>query len=207
MNQNDYICTSLPGEEIDDRLLSELDEFVCNQSKIHSDHPAMLNMGHREPQGFLYNLRNQIRWSNDDGEVAILRKNGKIIGVSCVENGEISNDISIGGIRCWLDSSNRSDSLMSRYLLSSNLSWSVSRNKVGMMLSFNDYNKWIYDGVKRITSGKAAGLSKVWSDWWKDCVVLPQQINIRYTKQWCVIKPVDIEKLQKLEWVIKNNHG
>jgi len=178
------------SDNINETVLKELFEFVAEQAARHPDHPALSNMGSASPAGMLGNIVSRSRWTSDIGEIAILRANRKIIGVSCVELCEVHRDLSVGGIRCWLDDQHRAGQLMSKYLLSSNLKWTKEKNLSGMMLTFNHYNKWIYNGISRASIGKPAGIGTVWSRWWDDCIPLPSPIVIRYTTQWCVIKPL-----------------
>ena len=173
------------------RQRRDLQDFVDTQTCRHAGDPAVANMSSAPPAGFLYNLDKGIRWG-DDGEVAIVRRRGLIVGVSCVESSGMHPLLSIGGIRCWIDDRHRNEKLASRYLLSSNLAWSKERGKRAMMLTFNHYNRRIYDGICRAASGRMVAVGSAWSDWWKDCMPITQQLEIRNTMQWCALKPIDI---------------
>ena len=63
------------------------------------------------------------------------------------------------------------------------------QNKIGMMLTFNDYNKSIYDIIVARTQGRKVSIGKVWSDWWDDCVPIGKKILLHGVPQWAVIKP------------------
>jgi hypothetical protein len=178
------------SDNITETVLNELIGFVAEQAARHPNHPALSNMGSSPPAGMLHNITSRSRWTSDVGEIAILRADGNIVGVSCVETCEMHQRLSIGGIRCWLDDRHRTDQLMSKYLLSSNLKWTKEKGLLGMMLTFNHYNKWIYNGISRAAIGKPAGIGTIWSRWWDDCIPLPFPIVVRYTMQWCVIKPL-----------------
>jgi hypothetical protein len=165
----------------------------CEQIlRQYPEHPAVGNMGWAKNSGLLWCIDNQSRWRQDQGEIAILLDDKELIcGVSCVEHSVLAN-ASIGGIRTWLNEQHRDKNAMSRYLLASNLTWSQTQHKQGMILSFNDYNKWIWIGVKRKSQGKAAGMGTLWSDWWNDCRIIDKQLRIRGVDQWCVVKPTGI---------------
>lgn len=181
-------CTSNTISEI---ILSDLEKFIQKQEIEHSSHPALKNMGWEPYVGVLYNISNKLRWTSDIGSISILYNNSDIIGISCSEISENYPNFGIGGIRCWLDSSYRCDQLVSKYLLNDNLNWCINKKLKGMILTFNDYNKWIYDAITRKTNKKTIKLANVWSNWWNDCIIINQQINIRNVNQWCVIKPID----------------
>lgn len=176
---------------IDDDLFRDLELFLVRQVEQNPNVPACDNMLWKDNAGLLDNIKHKKRWTKGTGQISILKKDSAIIGISCVELSDIK-ELSIGGIRFWIDTNHRSKNVETTYLLADNLQWSVNSKMSGMLLTFNDYNKWIYDSIKRMTHGKAAGFSKIWSSWWKDCIVLDKQMLIRYTKQWCVIKPIDL---------------
>ena len=189
-NGDPYVYERFTGKTITVGQRKDLQYFVEKQTRCHQEDPAIINMSSLPPAGFLYNLDAGIRWS-DDGEVAIVRHLGRIVGISCVESSDLHPLLSIGGIRCWIDRQHRTEKLASRYLLSSNLAWSREQGKRAMMLTFNHYNRRIYDGVCRAVSGRMVAVGNVWSDWWKDCMPITHQLEIRNTMQWCVLKPID----------------
>ena len=173
------------------------------QSQKHPDDPAVVNMTSTPPAGFLYNLDEGIRWKHD-GEIAVVRHVREIVGISCVESSDMHPRLSIGGIRCWIDDQHRSSQLASRYLLSSNLKWSMEQGKWAMMLTFNHYNRRIYDGICRAASGRLVAVGNIWSDWWKDCMPLKRQLNIRNTMQWCVLKPIDAHGSIEIQHILED---
>lgn len=177
------------SDAMSNEIMNELLVFVTEQVQRHDTHPAAENMLDSGDAGLLTNIRTQRRWTREHGEICLLRYDGTIVGISCVEHGEIHPRVSVGGIRCWLDASHRSYQLMSKFLLRKNLDWSRERNKLAMLLTFNHYNKWIYDAIARRPMGSSTRLSNVWSEWWNDVIALPAPISIRYTQQWCLLKP------------------
>lgn len=192
MSPNFFITTT-HSNTIDAKCYSALCKFVDNQKSLHQSHPAISNMSNDNDAGLLYNIDNKLRWTTDLGEISLLWHENKIIGISCVEH--YNPMLSIGGIRFWIDSDYRSKNVASKFLLNSNLHWSSVSNKIGMILSFNEYNKIIWDSIKRKQEGKAAGLSTIWSNWWNNCIIVPNPVIIRHTSQWCVIKPINENKI------------
>jgi hypothetical protein len=160
-------------------------------TKISSDPlPAMINMGYDFPAGLAYLANNKSRWTKETGRIDLLVDNNEIVGVSAVETSSLSDAFGSGGNRCWLLPKYRVHNEITKYLLASNLQWCVDRNHVGMILTFNDYNRWIYNTIKRRISGQAGALGPVWSNWWNDCVPFEQQLNVFNTPQWAVVKPI-----------------
>jgi hypothetical protein len=200
-----YECEQIASDNITQSTWNDLVRFVELQTSKSPNHVALSNMTNEAPAGLLHNIASKARWTSDVGEIALLRANGQIIGISCVEFSELHCQLSVGGARCWLDDQHRSKQLMSRYLLDANLRWSQNRQLSGMLLTFNHYNKWIYNGINRAANGKAVGIGSVWSNWWDDCKPLPNPITVRYTKQWCVIKPLANHGLDNIIQEILNS--
>ena len=201
-----YFCYTIASDTIKPAQWAKLCDFVNYQLMFHTAHPAGPNMGMENNAGLLNNIHLKKRWTQDTGEIAILEYQDRIVGVSCVEKSQLHQRLSIGGIRCWLDADHRNNNQVTRYLLAANLQWSIKHNASSMLLTFNDYNKIIYDAICKKTAGKAAGLGGVWSNWWNDCIALDTKLNIRFTEQWCVLKPIDLSGTQQIIRELRN-HG
>jgi hypothetical protein len=178
--------------------------------KVETDKsPAAINMGAEDNVGFLFSVNNLKRWTKDTGEIALLYDNltENIVGVSAVETLYINNTLASGGNRCWLLPDYRSNNEITTYLLNANFNWCKQNDKVGMVLTFNDHNKWIYDTVKKLSTNSGTTLGTVWSKWWSDCVVLPRRIRYFNTRQWAIIKPIDKVECLKLAKDIDQRYG
>lgn len=177
------------SDDIEPALYLKAVSFVQNIVAENPKSPAIINMGLDTSAGMLWNISNKTRWKKETGEIAfLLSSSDEIVGVSCVENSPVRL-LSIGGIRTWVLKPYRPKNVITNFLLESNLEYSRSKNMAGMVLTFNDYNRWIYDGIKRKTSGRAVSVGAIWSDWWNDCIVIAKPVKVRNINQWCVIKP------------------
>ena len=152
--------------------------------------PALVNMGYEFPAGLGYLVNNKSRWTEKTGQIDLLLDNGRIVGISAVETSSLSSVFGSGGNRCWLLPKYRVHNEITKYLLSSNLEWCTTQQHVGMILTFNDYNKWIYTTIKKRAVGQAGALGPVWSNWWNDCIPFERQLNVFNTPQWAVVKPI-----------------
>jgi len=190
------------SDTIEPELYDEVVGFVNQITELSNEkNPAISNMGLDNESGLLYNIKNKIRWTKALGQISFLKDDdGTIVGVSCVESTKYPL-IAIGGIRTWVLKEYRLKNVVSQVLLYSNLKWAETNGMAGMMLTFNNYNKWIYDGIRRKVRGKSPGVGSIWSDWWNDCIVVENTIRVRYVDQWCVIKPTGnctTEELNKM---------
>jgi len=174
------------------------------------DAPALPNMGHDAPAGLMYIAQKKLRWFQGQGHIAFLYDSDQIVGVSCVEHSTLHVELGSGGNRCWLLKEYRSNNEVSKHLLTANLEWCSQQSKKGMLLSFNNYNKWIYNTIVKISNGLGRPLGHVWSNWWDNCVVFPRMIRLFNTPQWAVIKPVSndyIDNLFEIVLEIDNKYG
>lgn len=182
------------SDTIRDQDFRALENFIEQQ---RSSHPAYGNMTRTEPAGFLFNIAHRRRWTEAEGEISILKDDGQIIGVSAVERSALHDRLSIGGIRMWIAKKFRNrpllddrNSFASKLLLASNLHWSQAHGMWAMMVTFNDYNKTIFEGIKRKAARRAVIGDP--SDWWTDGQIIEGTLCIRHTDQWCVLKPIEL---------------
>jgi hypothetical protein len=178
--------------------------------KVEADEsPAAINMGNEDNVGFLFSVNSLKRWTNNNGEIALLYDNltENIVGVSAVETLYINSLLGSGGNRCWLLPAYRSTNEITTYLLNANFDWCKQNDKVGMVLTFNDHNKWIYDTIKKLSTNSGATLGTVWSKWWNDCIVLPHRIRYFNTRQWAIIKPINRVACLELAEDINSRYG
>lgn len=185
-------------------------DYLSFLKKVEADSsPAAVNMGEDHYTGFLFSVKHLKRWTADNGQIALLYDNIKetIVGVSAVETLYINPKLGSGGNRCWLLPGYRTSNEVTTYLLNSNFNWCKENEKVGMVLTFNDHNKWIYETVKKLSSNTGTTLGTVWSKWWSDCIILPRRIRYFNTRQWAIIKPIDREECLKLAEEIDKKYG
>ena len=176
--------------------------------KVEADKsPSAINMGTEDNVGFLFSVDNLKRWTTNNGQIALLYDNQNIAGVSAVETLYINPSLGSGGNRCWLLPAYRSTNEITTHLLNANFNWCKQNDKAGMVLTFNDHNKWIYDTIKKLSTNTGATLGTVWSKWWSDCIVLPRRIRYFNTRQWAIIKPIDRVECLKLAEDIDKRYG
>jgi len=192
-------CSDTISPDLYNKALTFVQGIVAENPKS----PAIHNMGLDSSAGFLWNVEHKSRWTEGKGEITFLMSDaGDIVGLSCVETSK-QELLSIGGIRTWVLKPYRGKNVISNMLLESNLEWTKNNNMAGMLLTFNDYNRWIYEGIRRKTAGKAAGVASVWSDWWNDCIVIPRPLKVRFVNQWCVLKPTGMHDQELIEEIIR----
>jgi len=185
-------------------------DYLLFLKKIAEDKsPASVNMGLEDNTGFLFSVDHLKRWTKDTGEIALLYDNltELIVGVSAVETLYINPLLGSGGNRCWVSPKHRANNEVTSFLLKSNLAWCENNDKVGMVLTFNNYNKWIYDTITKLSTNTGTTLGTVWSKWWNDCIPLPRKIRYFNTHQWAVIKPIDKSKCLEIAADIDKRYG
>lgn len=172
------------SDTVTSKEFDKLAAFIKQETSTSTE-PAAVNMGLDSAAGFLYNIKNQTRWRNNAGAIYVAEDNNQIVAVSCVEYAEGATSWAIGGIRTWVSPAHRTHQLPGQ-LLKQQTAWAKEHNCNFMLVTFNDYNRALHTAVRRGIYSKSLG----WSTWWDGCVAVPNPVIIRYTSQWCVIKPV-----------------
>lgn len=180
-----YRITSFTSDQIDQHEYTQLKEFLTIEC-TDSTEPAAVNMLYSQPSGLMYNIDKQLRWREDQGRIYLMYDNDRVIGVSCVEFPERSQNFAIGGIRTWITQSHRSQALI-HLLLDQHRDWAYQRSCKFLLLTFNHYNRAAHLAMFKSSKFRQ---SIGWSDWWDDCHPVGKPISIRNTDQWCIIKPV-----------------
>ena len=174
--------------------IKEYIELECTKS----NHSAVSNMLSWDTSGLLYNINYKLRWRTDQGQIYLFVDNQQIITISCIEFPENSKEWVIGGSRTWVSSDYRNKHMPST-ILKEQSKWAYTNNCDFMLLTFNQYNKSAYTSF---CHGPRARKKAGWTNWWDDCVAVPNPVKIRHTDQWCIIKPllqqnntINLEKL------------
>jgi len=179
-----YTTWSTTSDNITAAELDKLAAFI-DQEITNSTEPAAANMGLASTAGLLYNIKNQLRWQTDVGAIYVAEYNQHVVAVSCVEYSENTRTWAIGGIRTWISPAHRIQKLPGRFL-EQQTEWARAHDCNFMLVTFNDYNRALHTAVRRGLYRASPG----WSMWWADCLAVAEQVTIRHTPQWCVIKPI-----------------
>ena len=174
--------------------IKEYVEMECTKS----NHSAVSNMLAWDTSGLLFNIEHKLRWRTDQGKIYLFVDNQTIITISCIEFPENTKDWAIGGSRTWVSAEYRNKHMPST-ILKEQSKWAYINNCDFMLLTFNQYNKSAYTSF---CYGPRARKKAGWTDWWDDCIAVPNPVKIRHTDQWCIIKPllpqnntINLEKL------------
>jgi len=179
-----YTFWSTTSDTITAAEFDKLAAFV-KQETANSTEPAAVNMGQDNTAGLLYNITNQLRWRSDTGAIYVAEHRDRIVAVSGVEYAEHTGSWAIGGIRTWITPEHRAQKLPGQFL-ERQTEWARTHGCSFMLVTFNDYNRALHVAVRRGLYRASLG----WSMWWDDCLAVTDPVTIRYTPQWCVIKPV-----------------
>lgn len=180
-----YTIDTYTSDTITDSDFSRIESFI--QAELADTRAeAAVNMAWESPHGYLYNVKNKLRWRSDCGIMHTASIDGNIVAVSAAEYPEDATDWAIGGNRTWINPKYRTRHAASA-MMRHQVEWARSRGCDFMLLTFNDYNKSVNLALQR---GFSYLKSRGWNDWWQDCVPVPGTLVVRNTVQWAVIKPV-----------------
>lgn len=171
-----------------DRFLS----FI-NQISTHKDN-ASTNMFSRNKNGLIYILENTNRFSSNQGEFHIIFLDEKIVGCGGVYKSNFSSQISLGGVRTWVDPAFRNKGIIGSHLLPIHKEWAIINNCKIIALSFNEYNKNLISIFKRIRLGETKNRIKNRSNkslFYSNFNEVDFPVTIQYTPQWVIYEKLD----------------
>ncbi|MFA5490565.1 MAG: hypothetical protein WC284_15365 [Candidimonas sp.] len=182
--------------EFTDKEINQL-EIFC---KSVGDEPAAANMTtDMTVPGSLWSvLFEEKRFDHPNGIFGLLYEDDKIIAMSGAYRADFCQDIVIGGVRTYTLKEYRKDFLHGSLLIPKQIEWAVKNEASAFALTFNHYNRWLWDFIRRINCGGGVVLGKKVPDSLKEFTAHPKPCVIKHTKQWICWKRLN-EKF-KYDW-------
>lgn len=137
-----------------------------------------------------YLIYNSDRFRNDNGDMFLLLDKGDIVGVSGVNISEFDRNVTIAGVRTWLNSELRGQFIIGRHLLPLHLKWSKDHGIKTVALTFNEYNKRLLPYFRR----SGFGIEKKRNPnslFYNGQYVVEFPVIINHTKQWVIYHKID----------------
>jgi hypothetical protein len=141
-----------------------------------------------------YLLTHTNRFDGVNGEFFILFDNDKIIACSGVYISEFNKNISLAGVRTWINKNYRHLTLNKDYLLVEHKKWCTNCKIKMIALSFNDYNKNIIQIFKRGRLGEKTGRTSSREPmhlFYNGLNEVSFPVTIQHTKQWVIYEKLD----------------
>ncbi len=162
------------------------------------DQPAASNMwsdnwaenSHTLP----YVLEIEKRFSDPTGTFFLLFDADRIIGCSGAYISSFDHNVGIAGVRTWIKSTHRHDSINREYFFPAEKAWLINRGARIVALTFNKYNKNIIEIFKRKRLGETNDRINTREPhhlFFNGVNIVPFSVNIKHTEQWVMYEDID----------------
>ena len=100
-------------------------------------------------------------------------------------------NICIAGTRTYTIIKGRGDFTHGNFILPKQLELAKEYNYKTIIITFNEYNLWLKEGIEKLGRREASAIGKKVPRIYFGWESLEYPINIQYTKQWCLFKHLD----------------
>jgi hypothetical protein len=100
-------------------------------------------------------------------------------------------NICIAGTRTYTIIKGRGDFTHGNFILPKQLELAKEYNYKTIIITFNEYNLWLKEGIEKLGRREASAIGKKVPRIYFGWESLEYPINIQYTKQWCLYKHLD----------------
>ena len=187
-----FVVTTFDRDKDTDDILN-----FCNEEFKDVAQPSHVNMwdenwGNNQYHTLPYLLFKTTKFLNGNGEFFLVKNGNKIIACGGVYRSEFCTDLSLAGVRTWINRDYRNKQIAREYLLPEGKCWSLKNNFKATALSFNDYNKNIIKTFKRIRLGENSQRDRTPRHmFYSNFNEVEFPVVIQYTKQWVVYEKLD----------------
>jgi putative lipoic acid-binding regulatory protein len=165
------------------------------KSSYKENLPASKNMwGLKNNYSLPYLLNFTDRFSQPKGIFYILFDKNKVIGTSGTYISDFSNNISLAGVRTWIDKKYRHLNINKEYFLPIQKQWAIEKKIKIVALSFNEYNKNLIQVFKRSRLGEKSNRISTRQSrhlFFNGLCEVPFTVKIQNTEQWVIYEKLD----------------
>lgn len=170
-------------------------DISSQESKIGRNvEQTIKNMAYKDWESnnhcLLYRLYVKDDFNNGNGMFCVLYEDDKIVSVSGVS--KYNDEVSMLARRQYSLLSLKSKGLLHDYFLEPQIAWAKDSGSKAAVILINDYNKWLYNSLKRVGEGKASllghegGLAR-----YRDFIFLGGPFRINYADQYVAMYKID----------------
>lgn len=194
---DDYRIVPINDSILDIKDFIDLNTFSykIEKEQRHSKGPspsANMTMDAKIPGGLGHILFIERRFKPTNGQFYLLYKDNDIIAVSGIYKSDFDKNIAIAGVRTWTLEEHRGKRFLhGDILLPEQEKWAINNNIKSILLTFNDYNLWLFEFIKRMNQKKSVSLGVKTSNFYMGFQPLPDQLYIKNTYQYVLEKKLD----------------
>lgn len=174
---------------------------------LDTSDPAYVNMWdddwENKPNTLPYILTNTKKYTDYNGNFHVVYDNNNISACGGIYKASFNNLVALAGTRTWIDKKYRNKLIARDILLPAHKQWSIDNNCKQIALCFNEYNKNLITGWKRIRAGLGKNLRVPRTPqhmFYDDFTELDFPVTIQHTKQWIIYEKLD--KAWAFDWNI-----
>lgn len=183
----DVTVKHFSGRDIHGKIAIDI-KNLCWKAQSDIREPAHINMvtdnWENKPHTLLHQIHKQKKYH--DGRLFLAYYDEELIGISGCYG--YNNDVILCGTRTWTLKEHRTKYVHGNYIFPAQFEWAKEKGYKEAWLTFNEYNSWLRDFLKRISSGKATAFGMKNSDTYKDLIFPEEMMNINNTEQYVAIK-------------------
>jgi hypothetical protein len=143
-----------------------------------------------------YILKYVDRFNSPKGEFHLVLDGEEVVACAGVYKSDFNPDISLAGVRAWINRNYRNKSIIRDIILPHHKQWSIDNGCKAIALSFNEYNKNLIEPFKRIRLGEnSQRLSQRQPHhlFYTGLHEVGYPVAIQYTPQWVIYEKLDPE--------------
>ena len=186
---SEYIVKNFTAKEIisDKKILEEITE-LSNTAYLDPKNKAKANYEtegwETKPHTLLHIILKKDRFKEGNGMLSLLYDNNKLISFAGAY--KHTDNILICLVRAYTRKKYKSKTLLGTYILPEEIKFAKEIGCEKAWLTFNDYNKTIYDGLKRVSKGKGVILGTKTPNIYKQATFYEEPLIIQNTMQYVV---------------------
>ena len=140
-----------------------------------------------------YILTKTNKYKGNEGAFYIVYHGKKVIACGGVSKLATNAFIALAGVRTWIATDYRHQSIARNYLLPKHKAWAIKNNCKQVALTFNDYNKNIITIWKRNRLGESRSPREPRHMCYSNFNEVLFPVIIQYTPQWVIYEKLDTE--------------
>tara|TARA_B100001971_G_C17936355_1_gene405372 strand:+ start:74 stop:658 length:585 start_codon:yes stop_codon:yes gene_type:complete len=189
---SEYIVKNFTAEEIisDKKILEEITE-LSNTAYLDPKNKAKANYEtegwETKPHTLLHIILKKDRFKEGNGMLSLLYDNNKLIGFAGAY--KHTDNILICLVRAFIIKQYRGKNVLAN-ILSHQLTYAKQNNYKCGWLTFNDYNKYLYDMIVRFNKGQVVTLGSKTDNIYKQAIIYKDPIEIQNTMQYVIELPL-----------------
>ena len=176
-------------KDYSNELLDDI-TYICSLAEKNKKEPARDNYTvtdwQEKTNTLLYVLCNTNRFKEDNGLFSVIYNDNEPIGFAGAYKHDNNSNVLICYVRTYMLEGYRGKNILGYHVLPHQIKFARAQNCRYIWFTFNEYNKSIYDMLKRFTEGKGVVFGSKTSNIYKRAIYYDDLVLIKGVKQYVV---------------------